>query len=81
MRSEKAEPARIVVLVSGSGSNMQAIAESCAKKEIDGEIVAVISNRPEVMGLQKAKELNIETDVVDHSEFSTREEFDVHLIR
>ncbi|MFT7111342.1 MAG: phosphoribosylglycinamide formyltransferase-1, partial [Psychrobacter glaciei] len=42
---------------------------------------AVISNRPEVMGLQKAKELNIETDVVDHSEFSTREEFDVHLIR
>jgi phosphoribosylglycinamide formyltransferase-1 len=81
VRSEKAEPARIVVLVSGSGSNMQAIAESCAKKEIDGEIVAVISNRPEVMGLQKAKELNIETDVVDHSEFSTREEFDVHLIR
>jgi phosphoribosylglycinamide formyltransferase-1 len=81
VKSEKAEPARIVVLVSGSGSNMQAIAESCAKKEIDGEIVAVISNRPEVMGLQKAKELNIETDVVDHSEFSTREEFDVHLIR
>jgi phosphoribosylglycinamide formyltransferase-1 len=81
VRSEKAEPARIVVLVSGSGSNMQAIAESCAKKEIDGEIVAVISNRPEVMGLQRAKEFNIETDVVDHTEFSTREEFDVHLIR
>lgn len=81
MRSEKAEPARIVVLVSGSGSNMEAIAKSCAKKQIDGEIVAVISNRPEVMGLQRAKELNIETDVVDHTEYATREEFDVHLIR
>jgi phosphoribosylglycinamide formyltransferase-1 len=81
VRSEKAEPARIVVLVSGSGSNMEAIAKSCAKKQIDGEIVAVISNRPEVMGLQRAKELNIETDVVDHTEYATREEFDVHLIR
>ena len=62
MRSEKAEPARIVVLISGSGSNMQAIAEACAKKELDGEIVAVISNRPEVMGLQRAKEFDIATD-------------------
>ncbi|MFT6154552.1 MAG: phosphoribosylglycinamide formyltransferase-1 [Bermanella sp.] len=60
---------------------MEAIAKSCAKKQIDGEIVAVISNRPEVMGLQRAKELNIETDVVDHTEYATREEFDVHLIR
>lgn len=81
MRSEKAEPARIVVLISGSGSNMQAIAEACAKKELDGEIVAVISNRPEVMGLQRAKEFDIATDVVDHTEFPTREEFDVNLIR
>lgn len=81
MKSEKAEPARIVVLISGSGSNMQAIAESCAKKELDGEIVAVISNRPEVMGLQRAKEFEIATDVVDHTEFSSREEFDANLIR
>jgi phosphoribosylglycinamide formyltransferase-1 len=81
LRSEKAEPARIVVLVSGSGSNMQAIVEACVKNEIDGDVVAVISNRPEVMGLQRAKEFKIETDVVDHTEFSTREEFDVNLIR
>ncbi len=81
MKSEKAEPARIVVLISGSGSNMQAIAEACVKTEIDGEIVAVISNRPEVMGLQRAKEMGIATDVVDHTQFPTREEFDVNLIR
>ncbi len=81
MKSEKAEPARIVVLISGTGSNMLAIAEACAKKEIDGDIVAVISNRPDVMGLQRAKELDIATDVVDHTQFPTREEFDVNLIR
>ncbi len=81
MKSEKAEPARIVVLVSGSGSNMQVIAEACAKNEIDGDITAVISNRPDVMGLQKAKELGIATDVVDHTQFPTREEFDANLIR
>jgi phosphoribosylglycinamide formyltransferase-1 len=81
LKSEKAEPARIVVLISGSGSNMQAIAEACVKTEIDGEIVAVISNRPEVLGLQRAKEMGIATDVVDHTQFPTREEFDANLIR
>ena len=81
MKSEQAEPARIVVLISGSGSNMQAIAKSCIKKEMDGEIVAVISNRPGVAGLERASELKITTDVVDHTEFATREEFDVNLIR
>jgi phosphoribosylglycinamide formyltransferase-1 len=81
LRSEEAEPARIVVLVSGSGSNMQAIAQACVKNEIDGDIIAVISNRPGAMGIQRAKEFKFETDVVDHTEFSTREEFDVHLMR
>jgi phosphoribosylglycinamide formyltransferase-1 len=60
---------------------MQAIAKSCFKKEMDGEIVAVISNRPGVAGLERASELKITTDVVDHTEFATREEFDVNLIR
>lgn len=81
MKSEPAEPARIVVLISGSGSNMQAIAESCIKKEMDGEIVAVISNRPAVAGLDRAEKLGIATDIVDHTEFASREEFDVNLIR
>ena len=81
MKSEPAEPARIVVLISGSGSNMQAIAQSCIKKEMDGEIVAVISNRPAVAGLDRAEKLGIATEVVDHTEFASREEFDVNLIR
>ncbi|MEH6344681.1 MAG: phosphoribosylglycinamide formyltransferase [Bermanella sp.] len=81
MKSEQAEPARIVVLISGSGSNMQAIAKSCFKKEMDAEIVAVISNRPGVAGLERAEKLKIATSVVDHTEFASREEFDVNLIR
>ena len=80
MKAEQAEPARIVILISGSGSNFQAIAEACQKKEIDGEIVGVVSNRPGVMGLDRATNMDISTTVVDHTEFSTREEFDGKLI-
>lgn len=81
MNPDKPEPSRIVILISGSGSNMQAIAEACAKQEIDGEIVAVISNRPGVMGLDRATSYGVPTQVVDHKDYSTREEFDVHLMR
>lgn len=81
MKAEQAEPARILVLISGSGSNMQAISDACAKKEIDADIVGVISNRPRVMGLERAQKAGIDTCLVDHTEFATREEFDANLIR
>ena len=81
MKTEKPEPARIVVLISGSGSNLQAIAEAAARQEFDGEVVAVISNRPEVLGLQRANDFGIKNQVVDHTEYATREEFDANLIR
>ncbi len=81
MKADPVEPARIVVLISGSGSNMLAIAEACAKQDIDGEILAVISNKPDAQGLDKAKEAGIVTQVVDHKDYGTREEFDAHLMR
>ncbi|MEY8204723.1 MAG: phosphoribosylglycinamide formyltransferase [Bermanella sp.] len=81
MREEKAEPARIVVLISGSGSNMQAIAEACQQQSMDAEIVAVISNRPGVAGLERAQQFDIANEVLDHTGFATREEFDINLIR
>jgi phosphoribosylglycinamide formyltransferase-1 len=81
LKTEKPEPSRIVVLISGSGSNLQAIAEAAARQEFDGEIVAVISNRPDVLGLQRANDFGIKNEVVDHTEFGTREEFDANLIR
>lgn len=81
LNAQKAEPSRIVVLISGSGSNMQAIAEACAKNDINADIVGVISNRPEVLGLERAEQFEIPTQVVDHTEYSSREEFDVHMMR
>lgn len=81
LNAVEAEPSRIVILISGSGSNMKAIAEACAKDEINGDIVAVISNRPDVAGLERAEQLEIPTQVVDHTEYASRDEFDVHMMR
>ncbi len=81
MREEQAEPSRIVVLISGSGSNMQAIAQACKNPENDANIVAVISNRPGVAGLDRAEEFGIPAQTLDHTTFATREEFDINLIR
>ncbi len=81
MKEEQAEPSRIVVLISGSGSNMQAIAQACKNPENDADIVAVISNRPGVAGLDRAEQFGIPTQTLDHTTFATREEFDINLIR
>lgn len=71
---------RIVVLISGSGSNLQAIINACTSKEIQGSIVAVISNRPEVYGLTRARLAGIETQTLDHKNFADRLSFDQALI-
>ncbi len=52
---------RIVVLISGGGSNLQALIDACATGEIDAEIVAVVSNRQAAYGLERAKRAGIET--------------------
>lgn len=65
----------IVILISGRGSNLQAIVE--AKLPI--RISAIISNRADAKGLQYATEQGIETAVVDHTVFPTREAFDAEL--
>ncbi len=81
MQEEQAQPSNIVILISGSGSNMQCIAAACKKNEIDANVVAVISNRPEVGGLERAREMGIHEQVLDHTDFASREEFDANLIR
>ena len=71
---------KILVLISGGGSNLQAIIDAVASKQIDAEICAVISNRPEVQGLQRARDAGIEAITLDHSNFSSREVFEAELI-
>ncbi len=70
---------RIVILISGRGSNMEAIARQCAHERWPARIVAVIANRPQAAGLRFASEHGIATAVVDHRTFDTREAFDAAL--
>ena len=71
----------IVILISGSGSNLQAIIDAVAEKKIHAHISAVISNRPDVSGLTKAQSAGIDTIIIDHTEFAERQQFDEALAR
>jgi len=68
------------VLISGSGTNLQAIVDACEEKRLDAAIRVVISNREAAFGLVRARERHIPTEVVDHRKFATREAFDQALI-
>jgi phosphoribosylglycinamide formyltransferase-1 len=70
---------RIVILISGRGSNMQAIVEACAREGWPAQVAAVISNRPGAAGLAFAHGHGIATAVVDHQAFASRDEFDAAL--
>lgn len=67
---------RIVILISGRGSNMRSIVERCTAEVWPATVAAVISNRPAAGGLQFASEHGVATAVVDHKAFTTREAFD-----
>jgi len=69
----------IVILISGSGSNLQAIIDAAEKNELPIEIRAVISNRPDAKGLQRANRAGLRTEVIDHTQFDSREAFDEAL--
>jgi phosphoribosylglycinamide formyltransferase-1 len=71
----------IVILISGRGSNMQAIAQACAAERWGARVAAVISNRPEAPGLAHAALLGLPTAVVDHRSHASREAFDAELAR
>ncbi|HSX86188.1 MAG TPA: formyltransferase family protein, partial [Cellvibrio sp.] len=72
---------RVVVLISGSGSNLQALIDGAAYGDLPIEIAAVISNKPDVMGLTRANKAGIPTLVLDHKNYATREAFDLELMR
>ena len=69
-------PRTIGVLISGRGSNLQALIDAIADRSLVARIGLVISNRPDAAGLQRAKSAGIETLVVNHREFASREAFD-----
>ena len=71
---------RIGVLISGRGSNLQAIIDAIRDKRLDAEIAVVISNRADAAGLDRAREAGIETLTISHRAFSARDEFDRALV-
>ncbi len=73
------KPARVVVLISGSGTNLQAIIDAREAGDLPVEICAVISNKDKVQGLERAQKHQIPAIVVDHRQFSSREDFDARL--
>ena len=70
---------RIVVLISGGGSNLQSFIDGCADGTLNGDVVAVISNKAGVKGLERAAAAAIPNITLDHNSFASRAEFDVAL--
>lgn len=70
---------RVAVLVSGSGTNLQALMDACETPEFPARIVAVISNKADAYALVRAKKASIPTFVVSNTDYPTREAFDAAL--
>ena len=78
---EDAAPLRVAVLISGSGSNLQALIHAIAAGRLDATIAVVISNRADAPGLDRARASGIETVIVSHRGFPTREDYDRALVK
>ena len=70
---------KLAVLISGRGSNLQALIDACAEQDFPAQIACVISNRPDVKGLERAAAAGIETIVIDHKSFPDRTSFEREL--
>ncbi|MEM8985987.1 MAG: phosphoribosylglycinamide formyltransferase [Pseudomonadota bacterium] len=70
---------KTAVLISGNGSNLQALLDAAAAPDYPAEIVLVLSNKPEAYGLTRAEEVGVKTCVVDHKSFDNREKFEESL--
>ncbi len=66
----------ILVMISGNGSNLQAFIDNQQSGELPGKITAVLSNKAQAFGLNRAKQANIDTIVLEHNQFDSREAFD-----
>ncbi|ABO55583.1 phosphoribosylglycinamide formyltransferase [Burkholderia vietnamiensis] len=70
---------KLVILISGRGSNMEAIVRACAQERWPAQVAAVIANRPDAAGLAFAASHGVATAVVDHRAFDGRDSFDAAL--
>ena len=83
MKDSKTQSRRLGVLISGRGSNLQAIIDAVKSRRLNAEIAVVISNNNDATGLKRARDAGIQTLVFDHrdkSKFATREDYDRELV-
>ncbi|UCC57363.1 MAG: phosphoribosylglycinamide formyltransferase [Gammaproteobacteria bacterium] len=73
------QPLPIVVLISGHGSNLEAIIEANRRSELPVDIRAVICNRPDAGGIEISRQAGIETRIIDHTRYADRAGFDAAL--
>jgi len=72
---------RLGVLISGRGSNLQALIDAIATRRLDASIAVVISNRKDAAGLERARAAGIESMVLSHRDFASRDDYDRALAR
>lgn len=71
---------RLGVLISGRGSNLQAIIDAVAERRLDAEIAVVVSNRRNAPGLERARRAGVETVEASHSDYDSRDAFDAAVV-
>ena len=71
---------RLVILISGRGSNMQAFIDACDQGRMNAEIALVLSNNPTAAGLTRAADAGLATACIDHRDYDSREEFDAAMV-
>jgi phosphoribosylglycinamide formyltransferase 1 len=76
-----ADPLKLGILVSGSGSNLQSIIDNIEKGSLKASIQVVISNNPDAFGIVRAQKHGLPTEVLKHEDFANREDFDLELIK
>ena len=72
---------KIAVLISGNGSNLEALIDACKKNLINGSVEIIISNNPDAYGIERAKNHLINYKIIDNNRFKTREDFDRALVK
>ncbi len=72
---------KIAVLISGGGSNLQSIIDHVTQGHINASIACVISNNPDAYGLERAKQAQIPTHIIEHNNYPSRESFEQELIK
>lgn len=79
--SDSAAPFSAAVLISGSGSNLQAFIDAVAEGSLNVRLAVVISNRAEAFGLERARRAGIDALCIDHNDFESRQAFDRDIAR